>query len=245
MVAVRCAESVVWLPCDTLGPPRLLRGVTRMGGAIADLMCSAPTLPCSDRPCRSFPPLRGPCFQSHSYFGAAGSVSSVYCWDNEGAPAACWCVKKEIPEGGRYVNGGSWDTVHVFEVKEAAGGAGGKSSYRLTSTVMLSMRVAKAEVGQCDLSGHLTRKDARELLVTADGVQTHVTNMGKMVEEMETALRDSLDNLYISKTAEALAAVRTYNADSPVASSAFVADLTSAIGAHALKKATKSGAGAE
>jgi hypothetical protein len=59
-------------------------------------------------------------------------------------------------EGDRYVKSGSWDSIHVVE----AGEANNKTSatYKLTTTIMLSMSVERQEVGETLLSGSLTRQ---------------------------------------------------------------------------------------
>lgn len=165
------------------------------------------------------------------YFG--GGVSSVYFWDHGDSVAACWLIKKEIPEGGRYVQGGAWDSIHVVEVQNRPEG---KSQYKLTSTVMLTMKIKRAEIGVADLSGNLTRQATKELPVTRD--QTHVVNMGGLIEEMETSLREAMDSLYITKTKEIVSGMRSIVArdDSGPGGNAFVADLSKAIGAHMQKK---------
>jgi hypothetical protein len=58
-------------------------------------------------------------------------------------------------EENRFVNKGSWDSIHVVEAVETAPK---KASYKLTTTVMLTMSVAKEEVGSTNMSGSLTRQ---------------------------------------------------------------------------------------
>ena len=55
----------------------------------------------------------------------------------------------------RYVRSGSWDSVHVVEVREDSPT---KATYTLVTTVMLTMIVEKPDVGVTDMSGSLTRK---------------------------------------------------------------------------------------
>lgn len=87
-----------------------------------------------------------------------GGVSSAYFWDLDGRPAdfaACVCFRKDAAAVGRAGTGeGRWDAVHVFEV--AARGPGESCSYKLTSTVMLS--VANADAGELKLAGSITRQ---------------------------------------------------------------------------------------
>jgi hypothetical protein len=112
------------------------------------------TLPCG-LPSATSPSL--PCIAPQ----AANSISSVYMWDLDKGFASCWLIKKgacarlgsvhctawtrylllpaaEIGSG-RFLKSGCWDSVHVIEVTPDA--ATGKSTYKLTTTVMLSLQV--------------------------------------------------------------------------------------------------------
>ncbi len=91
---------------------------------------------------------------------------------------------------------GCWDSIHVVEVQE---GKDGKATYKLTTTVMLSMVIDKDSVGEANLSGSLTRQ--KELTTKVDEVEnSHICNIGKLIEDMETNIRTRLDELYIKKT---------------------------------------------
>lgn len=59
-------------------------------------------------------------------------------------------------DGDRYVKSGCWDSIHVVEAVEASNKA--SATYKLTTTIMLSMSVEKQEVGETLLSGSLTRQ---------------------------------------------------------------------------------------
>jgi capping protein beta len=59
-------------------------------------------------------------------------------------------------EGDRYVKSGSWDSIHVVEAVEANNKT--SATYKLTTTIMLSMSVERQEVGETLLSGSLTRQ---------------------------------------------------------------------------------------
>ena len=63
-------------------------------------------------------------------------------------------MKKEV-KGHAFVNDGGWDSIHVVEVTEQAGG---KATYKLTSTLMLTMGVSKDTVGDTNLSGCMTKQ---------------------------------------------------------------------------------------
>jgi capping protein beta len=55
----------------------------------------------------------------------------------------------------RFVKAGSWDSIHVLEASSVDGKV---FTYKLTTTVMLSMAVDNAEVGDTNLSGSVTRQ---------------------------------------------------------------------------------------
>lgn len=104
-----------------------------------------------------------------------GGTSSVYLWDLEQGFAGCFLIKKskatntflrllllsvsnfslDVGEGDRYVKNGSWNSIHVVEAIENDSKS---ATYKLTTTVMLSMNVNKQEVGETLWSGSLTRQ---------------------------------------------------------------------------------------
>lgn len=125
-----------------------------------------------------------------------GGVSSVYCWDLEGSDfAACILVKKsqDHSKQGQPMKG-TWDSIHVVEVECSKKSA----QYRLTSTVMLGIETKDATTGKVSLSGSLTRQS--ESSGNISGPDSHVQNIGKMVEDMEFKLRATLDTIYFGKT---------------------------------------------
>ncbi|QCE08036.1 capping protein [Vigna unguiculata] len=136
-----------------------------------------------------------------------GGISSVYMWedDNEGF-VACFLIKKDGSKTGQgrrgYLEEGAWDAIHVIEV----GPEEENNNYRLTSTVMLTMTTDKESSGTFSLSGSI-RRQACSIRISsfADG---HLSNMGRMIEEMESKLRNSLDQVYFGKTREMVCTLR-------------------------------------
>lgn len=164
------------------------------------------------------------------YFEAANSISSVYMWDLDKGFASCWLIKKEIGAG-RFLKSGCWDSVHVIEVSPDP--AAGKTTYKLTTTVMLTLQVDRPEtVGLMDLSGSLTRQATQVLAVTPD--RTHIVNMGSMVEAMEGDLRGAMNDLYIGKSREIASTLCVRDGGAHATGAAFVADLKSAVGGSRL-----------
>jgi capping protein beta len=121
-----------------------------------------------------------------------GGISSVYIWEDEDESfIACFLIKKD-GEGKRgHMQIGSWDAIHVIQVGPEEEGA---AHYCLNSTVMLSLTTDNKQSGTFNLSGSIRRQMSMTLAV-ADG---HLVNMGKMIEEMEGKLRNSLDQVTVS-----------------------------------------------
>ncbi|XP_010243327.1 PREDICTED: probable F-actin-capping protein subunit beta [Nelumbo nucifera] len=135
-----------------------------------------------------------------------GGISSVYVWedDNEGF-VACFLVKKDGSRSGQgrrgYLQEGLWDAIHVIEVGAEEDGM---AHYCLTSTVMLSLTTNEESASTFSLSGSIRRQMNMDLPV-AEG---HLCNMGRMIEEMESKLRNSLDQVYFGKTKEMICTLR-------------------------------------
>jgi len=133
-----------------------------------------------------------------------GGVSSVYCWDLDNGFAACILIKKTQDQSkkGQPMKG-TWDSIHVVEVGDSKKTA----HYKLTSTVMLSIETETANTGKVNLAGSLTRQDEKDLPVS--DATPHVSNIGKMVEEMEIKLRTTLEQIYFGKTKDIVNDLRT------------------------------------
>jgi len=143
-----------------------------------------------------------------------GGVSSVYCWDLEEGHgfAACILVKKTQDQSkkGQPMKG-TWDSIHVVEVQDNKKNA----HYKLTSTVMLGIETETAATGQVNLAGSLTRQDEKDFQV--NDANPHVTNIGKMVEDMEIRLRTTLEQIYFGKTKDIANELRSVTSQSVLA----------------------------
>jgi capping protein beta len=93
-------------------------------------------------------------FDSYRELYYQGGVSSVYMWDLEPGFAACFLVQKDVVDQ-RFVQKGTWNSIHVVEVQELQPR---KAVYRLTTSVLLAMKVNRAELGDLTLDGTLTRQ---------------------------------------------------------------------------------------
>lgn len=121
-------------------------------------------------------------FDSYRELYFEGGTSSVYLWDLDTGFAGCFLIKKSI-ENNRFVSQGGWDSIHVVEVNEISPT---KATYKLTTTVMLSMSVAKEVVGSTNMSGSLTRQSELTSAVNDDTDQSHLANIGRLIEELES-----------------------------------------------------------
>ncbi|KIJ66948.1 hypothetical protein HYDPIDRAFT_150071 [Hydnomerulius pinastri MD-312] len=148
-----------------------------------------------------------------------GGVSSVYLWDlDDGGFAGVVLLKKVMSPPSQTEPSGSWDSIHVFETSER----GRQAHYKLTSTVMLQLVTRRVEEtddtqaqtlggrekkvsdqgrkssGEVNLSGSLTRQTEQDWPLQDSS--SHITNMGKMIEEMEIKMRNLLQEVYFGKT---------------------------------------------
>ena len=146
-------------------------------------------------------------FETYRNLYYEGGASSVYMWDTEeegaGGGFACAILMKKLGEKSkRNPVAGSWDSLHVCEVEER----GRNAHYRITSTVMLMLATSTPATGNVDLSGSLTRQTEQEFPFSKD--QPHISNIGRLVEEMENRLRNSLEQIYFGKTKDVLGDIR-------------------------------------
>jgi len=143
-----------------------------------------------------------------------GGASSVYLWDLDDGFAGVVLLKKTITRTTPHEPSGSWDSIHVFEAAER----GRQAHYKLTSTVMLQLVTRNnsqdedegngngggkgaarwKHEGEVSLSGSMTRQTEQDWPLTDPA--SHVTNTGRMIEEMEIKMRNLLQEVYFGKT---------------------------------------------
>jgi len=137
-------------------------------------------------------------------------ISSVYFFDTEEKSGesfgSCFLIHKDVEEKKGGLERGWWDSIHVFEVTEEATKKG-TFNYKLTSTVMVSMVIKDATVGQVDLSGNMTKQESKKQAVSP--TSPHIANLGRMLEEMELRIRNSIEGIYIQKTREVINGMRS------------------------------------
>ncbi|KAL1839480.1 hypothetical protein VTJ49DRAFT_1455 [Mycothermus thermophilus] len=131
-----------------------------------------------------------------------GGVSSVYLWNLDDGFAGVVLLKKASPPNDGS-SSGVWDSIHVFEASER----GRTSNYRLTSTVILTLATRGAALGEVDLSGNMTRQVEQDLPVEND--DSHIANIGRLVEDMELKMRNLLQEVYFGKAKDVVGDLRS------------------------------------
>ncbi|CAM4780021.1 unnamed protein product [Rotaria magnacalcarata] len=141
-------------------------------------------------------------FEQYREMYFEGGVSSVYFWDLENGFAGVILIKK-VGDGSKKIKG-CWDSIHVVEVQEKQSGR--SAHYKLTSTVMLWLQTHKTMSGMMNLGGSLQRQLESDHQIT--DFSQHIINIGKMVEEMENKIRQTLNSIYFGKTKDILNSLR-------------------------------------
>ncbi|EIW84233.1 F-actin capping protein beta subunit [Coniophora puteana RWD-64-598 SS2] len=145
-----------------------------------------------------------------------GGVSSVYLWDlDDGGFAGVILLKKVMNPTNNDEPAGTWDSIHVFEASER----GRQAHYKLTSTIMLQLVTrqnsdesgdgslsaqAKEKLGSWKRNGEVTLGGSMTRQIEQDwplqDSSSHVSNTGRMVEDMEIKMRNLLQEVYFNKT---------------------------------------------
>ncbi|ERS99845.1 F-actin-capping protein subunit beta [Sporothrix schenckii ATCC 58251] len=129
-----------------------------------------------------------------------GGVSSVYFWNLDDGFAGVVLMKKASSPSSSS-SSGMWDSIHVFEAIDR----GRTTNYRLTSTVILSLETGD---GHLDLSGNMTRQLEQDLPVS-NGDASHIANIGRLVEDMESKMRNQLQEVYFGKAKDVVGDLRS------------------------------------
>ena len=135
-----------------------------------------------------------------------GGISSAYLWQLDEGFAGVVLLKKTAG-GGK----GGWDSIHVLEVTETA--ARRSAHYKLTSTVILDLSHTSDPVGNLELAGNLTRQTEQDLplqgMREAEVETSHIVNIGRTVEDMETRMRNLLQEVYFGKAKDVVGDLRS------------------------------------
>lgn len=130
---------------------------------------------------------------------------SCYCWDFGSSPSEGFGVAVVIKNN---LHQSSWDSTNVFKIEFVEDGKQIKAKYNLFSFVTLIMEFKGKMCGTCNLAGTISRTDKRTYTVKEYTSDEHVENIGKMVEDMETRISNTMDTIYVMKSREILETAR-------------------------------------
>lgn len=128
--------------------------------------------------------------------------SSVYFVDTQDPGFnACFLVKKDINDE-KDIKKGCWDAIHVVtcNLKKAP-----KATYRVISTVMITIDAVSPKVGSFVISGSCAKTTDETVTLPADfGTKVdadhfHIKTVGKIIENNESMLRNDVVENYINK----------------------------------------------
>mmetsp|Transcript_74856 Transcript_74856/g.86900 ORF Transcript_74856/g.86900 Transcript_74856/m.86900 type:complete len:278 (+) Transcript_74856:18-851(+) len=157
-----------------------------------------------DKPLLPSPALREmeqkamPLFREYVYLYYESALHSTYFWDKEDGGFACAIlIKKEVDQS-KGVKRGTWDSINVVDV--TIDKSKQRVNYRITTTAMLSFVIENETAGEVTLAGTYTkqREDSDQYKELND--EFHLANIGKLLEETETQVRNYLEVVYFGKT---------------------------------------------
>lgn len=138
-----------------------------------------------------------------------GGISSVYLWNLEDESSDTGDSETDFAGVVLFKKGnvGDWDSIHVLEVTRSSDSESSESTeynYKVTTTIILHLE-GKDNI-DIKLAGNLTRQTERNVMVNdlTDNLESihieHLTNIGNMIEDIETQMRTSLEIVYFEKT---------------------------------------------
>uniref|UniRef100_A0A7S4UMP0 F-actin-capping protein subunit beta n=1 Tax=Alexandrium monilatum TaxID=311494 RepID=A0A7S4UMP0_9DINO len=154
-------------------------------------------------------------FEAYKTSYYEGGVSSVYLWELDEGFAGAFLIRKELADAPG-VSKGSWDSVHVLEIRELPNS--NYVEYKLSTSVLLHLESSEQQSGETELGGLVTRQAETRRDVRkghTHGEDFHLLTIGRMIEEMEISIRQSLDTFYMAKQREVLEAVRSFDPVKP------------------------------
>jgi capping protein beta len=136
-----------------------------------------------------------------------GGTSSAYYFETSEEEdskdfGACFLIHKDTEES-KALKQGWWNSVHVFDVKHNGNGV---YEYNLTTSIMISMKLADGSIGNVDLSGTMQKSATKTQTLSVEN--PHIATMGTLMENLETRLRNELEGTYIQKTRQVVNGMR-------------------------------------
>lgn len=134
------------------------------------------------------------------------AICSVYCWElgeslSQGYGVAVM-VKHNVDSEGK-VSKGNWDSSNLITVTFEDAGGKKKANYKLITSVNIAIVISNKVCGKVCLSGTIA-KSSHYTKTVKDYVDDddHVSNIGVLVEDMETGVRRTLESIYCQKSKE-------------------------------------------
>lgn len=146
------------------------------------------------------------------YYSSTTYVS-VYCWDlgnsiSNGFGVAV-LIKNSINHE-KDINVGVWDSSNLITVTFSEENGKKKANYSIITTVSLNMSLVSGLLGNVNLSGSITRNDKKSKFIASYLHDDHVENIGVLVEDIESKMRNTINTIYVMKSKEIIDTAR-YN----------------------------------
>ena len=141
------------------------------------------------------------------------TIVSVYCWElgekiSDGFGVGV-LIKNSVSQQ-KGLNNGIWESSNIMSV-EFSGEKSKKlkAKYNLITSLICSMTFESKICGKINLSGSLTRK-SRSVEEVNDYYDddSHIENIGVLIEDLETSIRNSLELIFVMKTKEIIDSCR-------------------------------------
>ena len=147
-----------------------------------------------------------------AYYSSTAHVS-CYCWDigesiQEGFGVAI-LIKNAINHE-KDINTGIWDSSNIVTVTFEEEGGKIKANYNLITTVRLVMAFESKICGSVSLSGSIARSAKTTKVVKTHVEDSHIENIGVLVENLECNIRSTIETIYVMKSKEIVDTAR-YN----------------------------------
>lgn len=141
------------------------------------------------------------------------AVGSVYCWDlgdniSDGFGVAI--VIKNSVNHEKEINIGTWDSSNLITVNFSKEGGKIKTDYNMITTVTLNMNLEAKIAGNVVLGGTITRSAKATKMINSYMSDEHIENIGVLVEDIESKMRNTLNTIYVMKSKEIIDTAR-YN----------------------------------
>lgn len=162
-----------------------------------------------------------------------GGISSVYVWQVPPPPnlgeqsilesfMMAILIKKLVKEAEEEgINDAAWDSMHVVEVtvtmphnisetsnSAATTTARRQAHYKLTTTITVHLDSEEERLDNFILSGNVTRQIEHHAALPTDSIEEHIPQIGRLIEDMESRMRSSLQEIYFGKTLDMINEMR-------------------------------------